>query len=118
MSAAGGACALAFDDFITDLERLIATCADAEEHAVKRLHAGAHALRAAEEFCLNDICRDSDQHYRCGHRYPAVAGISHLWLLLLPRKWYAALLYAAFRFAAASDAVMQMRFNQQGAGRG
>ena len=51
MSAAGGARALAFDDFITNLERLLSACADAEEAAGQGGHARprGHPREARQE---------------------------------------------------------------------
>src|ERR1041385_8289445 len=116
VSAASSTGTFAFNNFISNLERLLAAGANAEHHSTERLQTGAHPLRSAGEFCLNDIRADYNQPHRCRNSHPAETRISDLWQLLFPGKRQAALARAALGFTATGNAVMQMRLNQQRAG--
>src|SRR5436305_11505511 len=113
MRSAAGSNFLAFRDFITHFECLITAIAHASQYSVQRFHTGAHPLRAGKEFVLHKVSSDSknDNCSRCG--YPAEAGICYLRKLLLPRRKNVTLAFAGFGFTAASNAFMEMGFNQQ-----
>src|ERR1051326_4070709 len=117
MTAACGASALAFHDLIPNPERLLTAGADAEQHTLERLNPSSYPGGSTKKFLLNQVTTDSNQDNRCCDGYPAEPRAADFWQCLFPWKWCAPLANSVRGFAAAGDAVMQMRFNQQRAGR-